>query len=155
MDVPKTVWVVNGPNLNLLGTREPTLYGHETLQEIEAALIAHGQRHGVRVECFQSNCEGDLVSRVQAAPGQADALVLNPGAYTHTSIALRDALAAVALPAIEVHLTNLYGREAFRRRSYVGQVCQGSISGFGSLGYHLALDAVLGYERAHDGEGGR
>jgi 3-dehydroquinate dehydratase-2 len=140
----KTIWVLNGPNLNLLGTREPEVYGRTTLAEIEAALVVHGTRRGVTVSCFQSNSEGDLVTRIQEARGQADGLIFNPAAYTHTSVALRDAVAAVALPTVEVHLTNLARREDFRRRSLIAEVCVGTISGFGPLGYHLALDALLG-----------
>lgn len=150
--MPKAIWVVNGPNLNLLGSREPALYGTETLAEIEAALIEHGRRQGAKVECFHANCEGELIDRIQAARGLADALILNLGAYTHTSIALRDAVAAVALPAIEVHMTNIQNREGFRRRSYVGAVCVGSISGLGSLGYRLAIDALLSYNIAKHGQ---
>ena len=146
----RTLWVVNGPNLNLLGTREPEVYGRTTLAEIEAALVAHGARRGVTVACFQSNCEGELVTRIQEARGQADGLIFNPAAYTHTSVALRDALAAVALPTVEVHLTNLARREGFRRRSLIAAVCVGTISGFGPLGYHLALDALLDSAAPHE-----
>lgn len=142
----KAIWVINGPSLNLLGIREPALYGRQTLPEIEASLVAHGRKHGVKVECFQSNSEGELVDHVQAARERADGLILNLGAYTHTSIALRDAVAAVALPAIEVHLTNLASREGFRQRSFIGEVARGSISGLGPLGYHLALDALVGFD---------
>jgi 3-dehydroquinate dehydratase II len=114
-----------------------------TLAEIEAALVAHGARRQVTVTCRQSNHEGELVTWVQEARGQADALILNPGGYTHTSVALRDALAAVALPAVEVHLTNLTRRESFRRRSLIAAECIGTIAGFGPHGYHLALDALV------------
>ena len=139
----KTIWVLNGPNLNLLGAREPTVYGTTTLAEIDAALVEHGARHQVKVECWQSNGEGALIDRLHAARGHADGIVFNPGGYTHTSVALRDAVAAVALPTVEVHLTNLHARESFRRRSMIAGVCVGSIVGFGPLGYHLALDALL------------
>jgi 3-dehydroquinate dehydratase II len=145
----KNIWVLNGPNLNMLGQREPAIYGTTTLADIETAVVEHGRVHGVHVTCFHSNHEGELVTRVQEALGQADGLILNPGAYTHTSIALRDALAAVALPAVEVHLTNLAAREPFRRRSMIAPVCVGSISGFGPLGYHIALDALLGPDGAY------
>ena len=145
----KTVWVINGPNLNLLGPREPAIYGTTTLADIEEALVDHGRAHGVTVTCFQSNHEGELVTRVQEALGQADGLILNPGAYTHTSIALRDAISAVALPAVEVHMTNLARREEFRHKSMIAAVCIGSVAGFGALGYHLALDALLGPEGAY------
>lgn len=138
----KVIWVLNGPNLNLLGSREPELYGRATLGEIEEGLRLHGARAGVDVACFQSNHEGELVTRVQEALGRADGLIVNPAAYSHTSIALRDALLAVALPAIEVHLTNLHRREPFRRRSLTAAACLGTIAGFGALGYRLALDAL-------------
>lgn len=145
----KNIWVLNGPNLNMLGQREPAIYGTGTLADIEAALVEHGRAHGVTVTCFQSNHEGELITRVQEALGQADGLILNPGGYTHTSVALRDAVAAVALPAVEVHLTNLAAREPFRRRSMIASVCVGSIAGFGPLGYHVALDALLGPDGAY------
>lgn len=136
------IWVINGPNLNLLGTREPALYGTTTLGEIEQILIELGGRHGVAVSCFQSNHEGDLVDLVQRAAGRADGLIVNPGGYGHTSVALRDALAAVALPAVEIHLTNLHRRERFRRRSLTAAVCLGTIAGFGAFGYQLAFEAL-------------
>ena len=139
----KTVWVLNGPNLNLLGTREPEIYGTTTLAEIEAGLVEEGARRGVRVECFQSNDEGALVSRVQAARGVADGLILNPGAYAHTSIAIRDALSAVSLPAIEVHLSNVHRREPFRHRLMTAGACVGIIAGLGPVGYRLALEGLL------------
>jgi 3-dehydroquinate dehydratase-2 len=147
----KNVWVLNGPNLNLLGTREPAVYGSTTLAEIEAALAVHGARHGVTVTCWQSNVEGELVGRLHDARGHADGIIFNPAAYTHTSVALRDAIAAIELPTVEVHLSNLAAREPFRRRSLVAAVCVGTIAGFGPLGYHLALDALVG--RASPGGG--
>ena len=137
-----TIRVVNGPNLNLLGTREPVLYGTVTLAAIEERLRLLGARSGVAVECFQSNHEGDLVTFVQEARGRAVGLIINPAAYTHSSIALRDAIAAVALPTVEVHLTNLARRESFRRRSLIAAECVGTIAGFGALGYELALHAL-------------
>jgi len=138
----KTIWVLNGPNLNLLGSREPELYGATTLAEIERALVEEGRRRGVAVECFQSNGEGELVTRVQEARGRADGLIVNFGAYSHTSIALADALSAVALPAVEVHVTNVHRREPFRRRLVTAAACVGAITGLGARGYHLALDAL-------------
>ncbi len=139
----KVIWVLNGPNLNLLGEREPEVYGHTTLPEIERALVAHGARAGAEVTCWQSNHEGELVTRIQEARGRADGIILNPAAYTHTSVALRDALLAVEVPAVEVHLSNIHGREPFRRRSLTAAACVGIIAGFGPLGYHLALDALM------------
>ena len=139
----KTIWVLHGPNLNLLGSREPEIYGRSTLAEIDAQLIAHGRRHGVTVECFQSNREGALVDRVQAARGVVNGLVINAAAYSHTSIALRDALVFAEVPAIEVHLSNVARREDFRHRSLLADVCRGTITGLGPVGYQLALDALV------------
>jgi 3-dehydroquinate dehydratase II len=138
-----TVLVVNGPNLNLLGTREPHIYGHTTLAQIDDELRVVGEALGVTVETFQSNHEGALVDRVQAARGQAQALIVNAGGYTHTSVALRDALAAVALPVIEVHLSHLAAREEFRQRSLLAPVCVAQITGLGGFGYRLALEAAV------------
>jgi 3-dehydroquinate dehydratase-2 len=136
------VMVLNGPNLNLLGTREPHIYGRETLADIESATIQRGAALGLAVDCRQSNHEGALIDWIHAAiPGTAG-LILNPGAYSHTSIALHDALKAFAKPKIEVHLSNIFAREAFRQHSYASPVVTGVISGFGSQGYLLALDAM-------------
>ena len=137
------VWVLNGPNLNLLGTREPHLYGTATLGEIERALIESGAHLGAEIRCFQSNEEGALVTLVHEARDQADGLVVNFGAYSHTSIALRDALAAVPLPAVEVHLTNVHAREPFRHVMMTAGACAGAVVGLGPIGYQLALQAVL------------
>jgi 3-dehydroquinate dehydratase-2 len=136
--------VLHGPNLNLLGTREPEVYGHTTLAEIDAALRQRADAAGHALESFQSNAEHELVDRVQAAreDGTAFALV-NPAAFTHTSVALRDALAAVALPFIEVHLSNPHAREAFRRTSYFSDLAVGVVAGFGADSYRYALDAAL------------
>jgi 3-dehydroquinate dehydratase-2 len=139
----KTIWVLQGPNLNLLGTREPEIYGRATLGEIEGALVEHGRRAGVEVACFQSNHEGELVTRVQEARGRAHGLIVNFAAYSHTSIALRDALAAVALPAVEVHLSNVHRRESFRHNLLTAGACIGAICGLGPRGYHLALDFLV------------
>ena len=136
------VLVVNGPNLNLLGTREPGVYGRTTLAEIEARTQALGRELGLDVEFVQSNSEGALVDAVQAAAGSAAAIIVNPAAYTHTSIALRDAIAAVGLPAVEVHLSNIHAREEFRHTSLTAPACRGVIAGFGAEGYLLALRAV-------------
>jgi len=136
------VLVINGPNLNLLGKREPGLYGHTTLEEIEARVTALGLDLGLQVEFVQSNSEGALVDAVQSAAGRAAAIVINPAAYTHTSIALRDAIKAVGLPAVEVHLSNVHAREEFRHTSLTAPACRGVIAGFGAEGYLLALRAV-------------
>ncbi len=136
------VLVINGPNLNLLGKREPGLYGHTTLEEIEARLMALARELGLNVEFVQSNSEGALVDAVQAAAGKAAAILINPAAYTHTSIALRDAIKAVGLPTVEVHLSNIHAREEFRQTSLTAPACRGVIAGFGAEGYLLALRAI-------------
>ena len=139
-----TVLVLHGPNLNLLGTREPAIYGRETLPEIDARLVREGANRGVRVIAFQSNFEGALVERVQAARGEGVGfIVINPAAFTHTSVALRDALAGVAIPFIEVHLSNVHAREPFRHHSYFSDRAVGTIVGLGSRGYDLALAFAL------------
>lgn len=138
------ILVLNGPNLNLLGTREPSVYGTDTLADIVRRLEALAAARGSTVTAFQSNAEHELVEAVQRAKAQAlDAIVLNPGAYSHTSIALRDALLAVALPFYEVHLSNVYAREAFRHHSYFSDIAAGVLVGLGPLGYELALEAAL------------
>ncbi|GGE43757.1 3-dehydroquinate dehydratase [Agaricicola taiwanensis] len=138
-----TLFVLNGPNLNLLGTREPEVYGRETLADIEARLRDHAERIGFDLDCRQSNHEGELVDWIQEA-GKSAGIIFNPGAYTHTSVALRDAIAAIAAPVIEVHLSNVHAREDFRRHSYISPVARGVIAGLGSKGYELALDALAG-----------
>ena len=146
----KVVWVIHGPNLNLLGMREPGIYGSTTLGQINAGLVKCASERDVRVETFQSNHEGVLVDRIQAA-SQAGVgfIILNPAACTHTSVALRDALAAVAIPFIEVHLSNIYRREAFRHHSYFSDLADGVIAGLGPAGYRLALEhAINVLERA-------
>ena len=137
------ILVLHGPNLNLLGTREPTVYGATTLDEINATLKTLGKELGVAVETRQSNVEGELVTWIQQAPSQFQGLLFNPAAYTHTSIALRDAVTAVGLPMVEVHLSNIHSRESFRRRSYLASVALGQISGFGLQSYALGLRALV------------
>jgi 3-dehydroquinate dehydratase-2 len=134
--------VLHGPNLNLLGTREPDIYGRTTLREIDAGLVAYGAELGLAVETFQSNHEGTLVDRVQQARDRAAGLIVNAGGLTHTSVSLRDAISAVKLPAVEVHLSNLYAREEFRHHSFLAPVCIGQIAGLGAIGYRLALEAL-------------
>lgn len=136
--------VLNGPNLNLLGQRQPEIYGSATLADIEASCVAHGQTLGATITCVQSNHEGALVEALHAARGVQDGVVLNAGAYTHTSIALRDAISACELPVVELHLSNTHARESFRHHSMIAPVCRGVILGFGAAGYPLALTALHG-----------
>jgi 3-dehydroquinate dehydratase-2 len=137
------IFVLHGPNLNLLGTREPEIYGSTTLAQIDGELARRAAARGATVESFQSNVEGELVNKIHEARGRAQAILINAGAYTHTSVAIRDALAGVGLPAIEVHLSNLHKREPFRRRSLTAPACVGTIAGFGARSYYLALTAAL------------
>ena len=141
--------VIHGPNLNLLGKREPDVYGHLTLAEIDARLQAWAAEAGVELRTLQSNHEGTIVDAIHEAAGWAGGLVINPGAYSHTSYAIRDALAAVRLPAVEVHLSNIHAREEFRRTSVVAPACLGQISGFGWHSYRLGLEALAWRTREH------
>ncbi len=139
------ILVVNGPNLNMLGKRETSLYGCSSMRDIEAALRLKAQDAGLEVDFFQSNHEGELIDSIQRAPAAGvDAFIINPGGYTHTSVALRDALLAVGLPFVEVHLSRVSAREGFRQVSYFSDIAAGTISGFGPLGYELALEALRG-----------
>ncbi|HUI25767.1 MAG TPA: type II 3-dehydroquinate dehydratase [Candidatus Kryptonia bacterium] len=140
----RRVLVLHGPNLNLIGTREPTVYGRETLADIERRLRQLATELGVTLDAFQSNSEGALVDRIHAARGATDGILINPGAYTHTSIALRDALLAVDLPTVEVHLSNVHRREKFRHRSLIAPVAVGQVLGFGGDSYLLGLRALVG-----------
>lgn len=137
-----SVLILNGPNLNMLGVREPSVYGAATLEEICRACVAHGRTRGLDVECRQSNHEGELVTWIQQALGHRQGLVVNAGAYTHTSVAIADAIRAVALPVWEVHLSNIYRREPFRHHSYISPLAEGVICGLGPAGYLAALDAA-------------
>jgi len=137
------VLVLHGPNLNLLGTRDPATYGTTTLAEIDAELRRRATERGATVETRQTNVEGELVDAIQAARGAFDAIVINPGGYTHTSVAIRDAIEAAAVPAIEVHLSNIHAREPFRHESITAARCVGQICGFGAQSYYLGLDAAL------------
>ena len=138
----KRVLVLNGPNLNMLGIREPKTYGSQTLADVEALCTAEGKALGLTVECRQSNREGELCEWIQDAYGKVDGIVINPGGYSHTSVAIRDALSAVGIPTIEVHLSNIHAREEFRHHSFVSVVAVGVICGLGATGYRLALQAL-------------
>lgn len=140
--------VLHGPNLNLLGVREQSVYGNLSLKEIDVAIQELAKQEGIRVDIRQSNVEGELVTWIQEAKDRFDAIVINPAAYTHTSVAIRDAISAVAIPTVEVHLSNIHKRESFRRRSYIAGVALGQISGFGLAGYLLGIRAALEHLKA-------
>lgn len=137
-----TIYILNGPNLNLLGQREPEIYGHDTLADVEALCKKTAQGFGLSVKCFQSNSEGEMINFIHEARENGAGLIINAGAYTHTSVALHDALRTLNIPAVEVHLANLHKREEFRHKSFIAPVVQGSICGFGILGYELAIRAL-------------
>jgi len=140
----KKILVLHGPNLNLLGSREPSVYGSTTLSTINTSLIQEAKKAGLELSCYQSNSEGDLIQAIQqAGNAKIDYIIINPAAFTHTSVALRDAISAVAIPFIEVHISNIYSRETFRHHSYFSDIAKGVISGLGAQGYLLALSAII------------
>ncbi len=139
------ILVLHGPNLNLLGRREPEVYGALTLDEVNSALIELARELGIEVTVFQSNSEGEIIDKIHAAATTCDGILINPAAYTHTSVAIRDALAAVALPTVEVHISNIHRREEFRTRSFVAPIAVGQISGFGLDSYLLGLRAIFNH----------
>lgn len=142
-----SILVLHGPNLNMLGQREPNIYGSETLESINVSLQQTAETLKVSLTCLQSNHEGELVDAIQSTLNQHQGLLINAGAYTHTSVAVRDAIAAVAIPTVEVHLSNIYRRESFRHHSYIAPLAIGQISGFGAESYQLGLQALVGYLR--------
>ncbi|SFS10460.1 type II 3-dehydroquinate dehydratase [Yoonia litorea] len=141
----RKILILNGPNLNLLGTRQPEVYGRTTLADIEAMCAAKAADMGVEVTCYQSNHEGALIDQIHAAREVYDGIVLNAGAYTHTSVALMDAIVSASLPVVELHLSNIHAREAFRHKSFIAPVAVGQICGFGAAGYPLAMEALVSH----------
>lgn len=137
------ILIINGVNMNMLGIREPEKYGSMTLKALEKELYAYSFELGIDLETFQSNHEGEIVEKIHSAYNNCDGIIINPGAYTHTSVAIRDALAAVKIPAVEIHITNIHGREDFRHKSLMADVCIGQISGFGTNGYKLGLKGLV------------
>ncbi len=145
----KPIFILNGPNLNMLGLRQPEIYGHQTLADVEESCRSYAEALGMTVEFRQTNIEGELVSWIQEAHGEADGVIINAAAYTHTSVAILDALSILSIPVIEVHLSNIHKREPFRHHSYVAPAAQGMIAGFGARGYLMALDALAAQRRTN------
>ena len=143
METKSKLMVIQGPNINMLGTREPDIYGSMKMEDIHGQMKLFAEQNGIEIEFFQSNLEGELVDKIQECYGDSDGIIINPAAYTHTSIAIRDAIAAVGLPVIEVHISNIHRREEFRQKSLIAPVTAGQIVGFGPVGYHLAMIGML------------
>ena len=139
------ILLINGPNLNLLGSREPEIYGNQTLDQIEKELIQQAKKNNFKLECYQSNHEGELVDKIQASNGRVNGILINAGAFTHTSIAIRDALVGSTIPFIELHISNIFNREGFRKESFLSDKAIGIISGFGVNSYFLSLEAIINY----------
>lgn len=139
------ILIINGPNINLLGTREPEIYGALTMDNINDSLLDYAKTLGVEIETFQSNIEGEIVDKIQQSKKDCAGIVINPAAYTHTSVAIRDAIAAVNMPAVEVHISNIHSREEFRKNSFIAPVCIGQISGFGADSYRLGLKGLVDF----------
>ena len=139
------ILLINGPNLNLLGSREPEIYGNQTLDQIEKELIQQAKKNNFKLECYQSNHEGELVDKIQASNGSVNGILINAGAFTHTSIAIRDALVGSTIPFIELHISNIFNREGFRKESFLTDKAIGIISGFGVYSYFLSLEAIINY----------
>ena len=139
------ILIINGPNINLLGTREPEIYGVLTMDNINDSLLGYAKTLGVEIETFQSNIEGEIVDKIQQSKKDCAGIVINPAAYTHTSVAIRDAIAAVNMPAVEVHISNIHSREEFRKNSFIAPVCIGQISGFGADSYRLGLKGLVDF----------
>lgn len=136
------VMVIQGPNLNLLGIREPRIYGPIKLEAIHQNVQKHAEQLGIEIDFFQSNFEGEIIDKIQECLGQCDGIIINPAGYSHTSVAIRDAISAVNLPTIEVHITNIHAREEFRQKSLTAEACTAVVAGFGAIGYHLALQGI-------------
>lgn len=151
--MPGSILLINGPNLNLLGTREPHIYGHETLSDVETSAKTRAESQSATLECFQSNWEGAIIDRIHAARGNVDYIIINPGAFTHTSVAIRDALNGVAIPFVEMHISNVHAREEFRHKSFLSDKAVAVICGLGTYGYVVAVDfAVRQINKGKDGK---